>query len=294
MDSPKTNQLVVISGRSGAGKSVALRVLEDLGYYCVDNLPVNLLTPFSDSMKNQLGRVAVSIDIRNLPNDPNQVTTQLNALKQAWDVMVIFVDAQLETLLKRYSETRRIHPLSIGEEKLALAQAIESEEDLLEPIKAQADLVIDSSQSTLYDLSETVRLRVLGRESKELVMVFESFGFKYGVPKDADYVFDVRFLPNPHWEPELRSQTGLDKPVQEYLAGHQEVQDLTQDIQSFVEKWLPQLEKNNRSYLTIAIGCTGGKHRSVYVAQQLAMYFADHKHQVQVRHTTLERPENKL
>jgi UPF0042 nucleotide-binding protein len=294
MGSPATNQLVVISGRSGAGKSVALRVLEDLGYYCVDNLPVNLLTPFSDSMKHQLGRVAVSIDIRNLPNDPNQVTTQLKALKQTWDVMVIFVDAQLETLLKRYSETRRIHPLSIGEEKLALAQAIESEEVLLEPIKAKADLVIDSSQSTLYDLSETVRLRVLGRESKELVMVFESFGYKYGNPKDADYVFDVRFLPNPHWVPELRAHTGLDKPVQDYLAQHQEVNDLKMDIQNFIEKWLPQLEKNNRSYLTVAIGCTGGKHRSVYIAEQLASYFGSHEHQVQVRHTTLERPENKI
>ncbi len=288
------NQLVVISGRSGAGKSVALRVLEDLGYYCVDNLPVNLLGDFSDSIKGNLQRVAVSIDIRNLPNDPTQVTTQIEALKQSWDVMVIFVDAQLETLLKRYSETRRIHPLSIGDEKLALAQAIESEEQLLEPIKAQADLVIDSSQSTLYDLSETVRLRVLGRESKELVMVFESFGYKYGMPKDADYVFDVRFLPNPHWEPDLRSHTGLEQPVIDYLSSHEDVNNLKQHIQHFIETWLPMLEKNNRSYLTVAIGCTGGKHRSVYIAQQLAEYFGSKKHQVQVRHTTLERPENKL
>ncbi|NOH94044.1 RNase adapter RapZ [Vibrio sp. AIC-3] len=283
-------RLIVVSGQSGAGKSVALRVLEDLGYYCVDNLPVNLLNNFVESVRESNQNVAVSIDIRNLPKEPQLVTDTLEQLESATniDVDVLFLDASKQTLLKRYSETRRIHPLSIGQEKLSLEQAIDLEKTLLSPLAEQASIVIDSSDCNLYELSEKVRFKVEGKEKQELIIVFQSFGFKYGLPSDADYVFDVRFLPNPHWEPALRPLTGLDAPIHSFLEEHSEVLELKQQIQGFVEQWLPMLEKNNRSYLTVAIGCTGGKHRSVYLTQKIGEYFEQLGHQVQIRHASLE------
>ena len=284
-------RLIVVSGQSGAGKSVALRVLEDLGYYCVDNLPVNLLSNFVESVREINQNVAVSIDIRNLPKEPQLVTETLEQLEAATDidVNVLFLDASKQTLLKRYSETRRIHPLSIGQEKLSLEQAIDLEKTLLTPLAEQASIVIDSSDCNLYELSEKVRFKVEGKEKQELIIVFQSFGFKYGLPSDADYVFDVRFLPNPHWEPALRPLTGLDAPIHSFLEKHSEVLELKQQIQGFVEQWLPMLEKNNRSYLTVAIGCTGGKHRSVYLTQKIGEYFEQLGHQVQIRHASLEK-----
>lgn len=282
-------RLIVISGQSGAGKSVALRVLEDLGYYCVDNLPVDLLEQFILSVKGSKQNVAVSIDIRNLPQDPSLVENTLQTLKKDNDASVFFLDANKDTLLKRYSETRRIHPLSLGHEKTSLEQAIEKEKQILAPMKEQADLILDSSNQSLHELSEMVRQRVEGRERKDLVMVFQSFGFKYGIPSDADYVFDVRFLPNPHWDPDLRPLTGLDVPVKIFLETHPEVIELQSQIQQFIEYWLPLLEKNNRSYLTVAIGCTGGKHRSVYLTQQIGERFIELGHQVQIRHASLEK-----
>lgn len=282
-------RLIVVSGYSGAGKSVALRVLEDLGYYCVDNLPVDMLEAFVQSVQSSKQNVAVSIDIRNLPAEPHSVEDVLTKLKQGSDVSVLFLDANKDTLLKRYSETRRIHPLTLTLENTSLEQAIAKERRILSPLKENADLVIDSSHQSLHDLSETVRMRIEGRERKDLVMVFQSFGFKYGLPSDADYVFDVRFLPNPHWEPDLRPLTGLDAPIKSFLESHQDVMELKQQIQKFIENWLPLLEKNNRSYLTVAIGCTGGKHRSVYLTQQIGEYFAEMGHQVQIRHASLEK-----
>jgi UPF0042 nucleotide-binding protein len=282
-------RLIVVSGYSGAGKSVALRVLEDLGYYCVDNLPVDMLDTFVQSVQSSKQNVAVSIDIRNLPVEPNLVEDVLTRLKQSSDVSVLFLDANKETLLKRYSETRRIHPLTLSLENTSLEQAIEKERSILSPLKEHSDLVINSSNQSLHELSETVRMRVEGRERKDLVMVFQSFGFKYGLPSDADYVFDVRFLPNPHWEPDLRPLTGLDAPIKSFLESHAEVLELKQQIQKFIENWLPLLEKNNRSYLTVAIGCTGGKHRSVYLTQQIGEHFAQMGHQVQIRHASLEQ-----
>jgi RNase adapter protein RapZ len=282
-------RLIIVSGQSGAGKSVALRVLEDLGYYCVDNLPIDLLDPFVVSVQQSKQNIAVSIDIRNLPKDPTRLHSALDSLKLHNDVSVLFLDATIETLIKRYSETRRIHPLSINDSKLSLAQAVEQERTLLEPLKEQADLILDSTDKSIHDLSEMVRMRIEGRERKNLVMVFESFGFKYGLPTDADYVFDVRFLPNPHWQPDLRPYTGLDAPVKAFLESHSDVVTMKLQIQNFIEYWLPLLEKNNRSYLTVAIGCTGGKHRSVYISQQLAEHFSQLKHQVQIRHTSLEK-----
>ena len=282
-------RLIVVSGHSGAGKSVALRVLEDLGYYCVDNLPVNLLDAFVQSVSESKQNVAVSIDIRNIPKKLKELNTTLEKLKAELDVTVLFLDANKETLLTRYSETRRIHPLSLGSQSLSLDQAIELEQEILMPLKAHADLVLNSSGQSLHDLSETIRMRVQGRDRKDLVMVFESFGFKYGLPSDADYVFDVRFLPNPHWEPALRPLTGLDAPIGAFLEQPQSVLDLKYQIESFIGTWLPLLEKNNRSYLTVAIGCTGGKHRSVYLTQKIGEFFADKGHQVQIRHTSLEK-----
>ncbi len=182
-----------------------------------------------------------------------------------------------------------MHPLSLIGEQCSLEQAVTLEKSILSDYREEADLVLDTTTKSIHDLSETLRSRILGRESKELVMVFESFGFKHGLPTDADYVFDVRFLPNPHWEPSLRPMTGLDKPVADYLAKHAEVIQLKEQIQQFLTTWLPALEKNNRSYLTVAIGCTGGQHRSVYITQQLGEYFKQRGKQVQIRHKTLER-----
>ncbi|UTV28042.1 RNase adapter RapZ [Photobacterium atrarenae] len=278
--------LMVVSGRSGSGKSVALRVLEDLGYYCVDNLPVNLLPQLVSTVDNQQQDIAVSIDVRNMPDDPDEIRETLSKLSDTLDVNVIFLDAEDKELIKRYSETRRLHPLS--RDNMSLEQAIQSESARLSVLKEQADLVIDTTKKSIHDLSETVRARLLGRDARELIMVFESFGFKHGLPSDADYVFDVRFLPNPHWVPELKPLTGLDRGVQEFFAGYPEVNQLIYQIRNFIDTWLPLLEKNNRSYLTVAIGCTGGQHRSVFIAQQLAEHFRDQGHQIQVRHRTLE------
>ncbi|MEZ9666983.1 RNase adapter RapZ [Vibrio breoganii] len=282
-------QLVVVSGNSGGGKSVALRALEDIGYYCVDNLPVTLLSAFVDGLSPQQRKVAVSIDIRNLPTNPSQVAAVLTTLDDAVQVTVLYLEANEETLVKRYSETRRIHPLSLVEDSRSLQQAIVEEKRLLSALKEQADLVIDSSKLSIHELSEMVRKRILGRDGQELVMVFQSFGFKHGLPSDVDYVFDVRFLPNPHWEPELRPLTGLDKPIQDYLFGFEDVVELKGQIQAFIERWLPSLEKNNRSYLTVAIGCTGGKHRSVFLTQQIGEYFLEQGQHVLIRHNELEK-----
>lgn len=282
-------RIIVVSGQSGAGKSVALRVLEDLGYYCVDNLPVDLLDAFIHSVKDSKQNVAVSIDIRNLPRDSEHFQQLLTALKDANDVNVLFLDASQETLLKRYSETRRIHPLTLTYGNISLAQAIEFERSLLAPLREHADLLLDSTDKSIHDLSEMVRMRIEGRERKELVMVFQSFGFKFGLPNDADFVFDVRFLPNPHWQPDLRPFTGLDAPVKSFLESHPDVMEMKRQVQSFIEYWLPSLQTNNRSYLTVAIGCTGGKHRSVYLTQQIGEYFQQLGYQVQIRHTSLEK-----
>ncbi|BDR33253.1 RNase adapter RapZ [Photobacterium damselae] len=279
-------RLMVVSGRSGSGKSVALRVLEDLGYYCVDNLPVNLLTQFIQTIGDEQQDVAVSLDVRNMPSDTQALEMILNDLSNKVDLNILFLDADNKELVKRYSETRRLHPLS--RDNMSLEQAILSESKIMEVIKERADLVVDTTGKSIHDLSETVRSRVLGRESRELILVFESFGFKYGLPTDADYVFDVRFLPNPHWVPELKPQTGLDEGVKTFLASHAEVNQLIYQVRNFIETWLPMLEKNNRSYVTVAIGCTGGQHRSVYIAQQLAEYFQRSGQQIRIRHRTLE------
>ena len=283
-------ELVVVSGRSGAGKTVALRCIEDLGYYCVDNLPVTLLPDLVRVSTGQYERIAVSIDVRNLPADSFSVHEILMQLQQNSDLRVIsiFIDADDGILIKRYSETRRIHPLT----KLAnytLEQAIIYESSLLAPLAVYADIRIDTGNLNGYGLNEIITDRLLGRKSREIVIVFESFGFKNGIPKEIDFVFDARFLPNPHWVPKLRALTGLDQPVIDFLKSKDSVVDYINQIEIFVNTWLPQIERNNRSYLTIGIGCTGGQHRSVFIAQQLSERFKSRNKNVQVRHLTLEK-----
>lgn len=280
-------KLLVVSGRSGSGKSVALRVMEDLGYYCVDNIPVNLLPTLATTVMDRYERVAVSIDVRNLPQNPEDLTDILSYLPQKLELTILYLDAEHNTLIKRFSETRRLHPLS--HQAISLDEAILHERQLLDPIASQADLYIDTTELNVHQLAEQLRERILGKKSGRLVILFESFGFKYGIPKDADFVFDARFLPNPHWEPDLKPLTGLDQQVKDYLASQPVVAKYIWQINSFIETWLPHLERNNRSYLTIAIGCTGGQHRSVYIAESLAESYRSRRDDVQVRHRELAR-----
>lgn len=279
--------LMIVSGRSGSGKSVALRALEDMGFYCVDNLPVVLLPQLVSTLSVSKISAAVSIDVRNMPELPEIFEQAMAKLPETFSPQLLFLDADRNTLIRRYSDTRRLHPLSAR--TLSLESAIDEEYSLLEPLRSRADLLIDTSEMSVHDLAEILRTRLLGKPARELTMVFESFGYKHGIPIDADYVLDVRFLPNPHWEPTLRLMTGLDRPVTAFLARHTEVHNFIYHTRIYLELWLPMLETNNRSYLTVAIGCTGGKHRSVYITEQLVDYFRSRGKNVQSRHRTLEK-----
>lgn len=283
-------KLIIISGRSGSGKSIVLRALEDLGYYCVDNIPVNLLPTLTHTVVDEYDQVAVSIDVRNLPKNPDDLVEILDYLPSSWELTILYLDASDDVLVKRFSETRRLHPLS--KNSISLSDAIQTEKDLLAPITERADLYIDTGELTVHQLAELVRERILGKKSSRLVLVFESFGFKYGIPKDADYVFDARFLPNPHWEPDLKPLTGKDPEVEAFLGAETIVTKFIWQIQNLIATWLPHLERNNRSYVTIAIGCTGGQHRSVYVAECLARSFKVTHPDVQIRHRELARQES--
>tara|TARA_Y100000588_G_scaffold146805_1_gene160676 strand:+ start:752 stop:1597 length:846 start_codon:yes stop_codon:yes gene_type:complete len=275
-------ELIIISGRSGSGKSVALRVLEDLGYYCVDNIPVNLLPSLVRSVSDNYDKIAVSIDVRNLPKEQQEFNDILEYLPGFANPTLFYLDSDDQTLIKRFSETRRLHPLSI--DSLPLDLAIKQEKTLLDVLITRADFMIDTTDLSVHQLAESIREKILGKKDKKLIITFMSFGFKHGIPKEADYVFDARFLPNPHWEPDLKPLTGLDQPVKDYLASHSIVQKFTWQIQTFVQTWLPHLERNNRSYLTIAIGCTGGQHRSVYLAQTIGESLAKSHANVKIRH----------
>lgn len=283
-------KLAIVSGRSGSGKSVALRVLEDMGYYCVDNLPLQMIGSLLDNLRDSTELVAISVDVRNLPNQDKILEEQLAKLPDTTEVISFFLNASDKVLLKRYSETRRLHPLS--KQNISLKDAIEEEGKRLDPISRLMDHYLDTSNLNIYELSDMVREILLGTATKELVINVESFGFKHGMPAEADFVFDVRFLPNPHWETDLRPLTGLDSPVQEFLSRQPLVNKLIWQIENLIETWLPHLERNNRSYLTIAIGCTGGQHRSVYVAEQLAQRFSNGKYRVEAKHRELQRGKN--
>ncbi|WP_118805548.1 RNase adapter RapZ [Haemophilus haemolyticus] len=280
-------EIIIISGRSGAGKSVALRALEDAGYYCVDNIPLDLLPQLTDILSQSQSSVAISLDIRNIPNSSNTLEQTLNTLQKYHQLKIIFLEADRGTLIRRYSDSRRLHPLSLQD--LSLEAAIDEEYRYLEPLIQHANFIIDTTHLSTHTLAEHLREFLRGNSDKELKIVVESFGFKYGIPLDADYVFDVRFLPNPHWDPTLRPMTGLDAPVAEFLNSHTQVNEFIYLTRNYIDTWLPMLEKNNRSYLTIAIGCTGGKHRSVYIAQQLGEYFQAKGKIVQIQHKSLER-----
>ena len=278
-------EIIIISGRSGAGKSVALRALEDAGYYCVDNIPLDLLPQLTDILSQSQSSVAISLDIRNIPNSANTLEQTLNTLQKYHQLKIIFLEADRGTLIRRYSDSRRLHPLSLKD--LSLEAAIDEEYRYLEPLIQHANFIIDTTHLSTHTLAERLREFLRGNSDKELKIVVESFGFKYGIPLDADYVFDVRFLPNPHWDPTLRPMTGLDAPVAEFLNSHTQVNEFIYLTRNYIDTWLPMLEKNNRSYLTIAIGCTGGKHRSVYIAQQLGEYFQAKGKIVQIQHKSL-------
>ena len=284
-------EIIIISGRSGAGKSVALRALEDMGYYCVDNLPLDLLPQLADILAKTQSAVAISLDIRNLPDSTHSLNQILNDIQQQYATKIIFLDSDRSTLIRRYSDSRRLHPLSSKD--LSLEAAIDAEYQQLELLVQHANLIIDTTHISTHTLAERLREFLRGNTDKELKIIVESFGFKYGIPLDADYVFDVRFLPNPHWDPALRPMTGLDAPVADFLNSHMEVNEFIYLTRNYIETWLPMLEKNNRSYLTIAIGCTGGKHRSVYIAQQIGEYFQAKGKNVQIQHKSLERQKSK-
>ena len=280
-------KLIVISGRSGSGKSTCLHVLEDIGYYCVDNLPASMLGTLTESVSNDLHpefqEVAVSIDARNISEDLEKFPHIFENLdSNKIERQIIFLDADENTLLKRFSETRRRHPLT--SENLGLLEAIRKEKFLLEPIISLSNLTIDTSSLSLHQLRDIVKNRVTSKAGTGLSVQFQSFGFKHGVPVDADMVFDVRCLPNPYWVVQLRSLNGLDKEVADYLDSQHEVQDMYTDIKDFLTRWLPKFEANNRSYITIAIGCTGGQHRSVYLCEKLKLEFNTTSYNVQVRH----------
>lgn len=280
-------ELIIISGRSGAGKSVALRALEDIGYYCIDNLPLGFIPQLLEDLPKQKQPTAISLDIRNLPPTQPELEQVLQKLPESYQTKIIFLDCDSSHLIQRYSDTRRLHPLS--GQGLALEMAIEQEQQKLLPLLQHANYVIDTSTLSTHQLAEKLRELVLGSSEKELKIVIKSFGFKYGIPQDADYVFDVRFLPNPHWEPKLRPLTGLDQPIIDFLQQHTVVHQFIYSTRNYIETWLPLLEQNNRSYLTIAIGCTGGKHRSVYIAEQLANYFEIKGKNVKIQHHSLKK-----
>lgn len=279
-------ELVLITGMSGSGKSVALRALEDAGYFCVDNLPPELLLSFVDLERRNAGRrVAIAMDVRSATSLPQVPAHLRDLMERGIAVRPLFLDATTDTLVRRFSETRRRHPLSAAMQESAdqhrvLVEAIELERELLADLREHAH-VIDTSMLPNAQLQDYVK-SLLSAPHAQLTLVFESFAFKRGIPVDADYIFDVRMLPNPHYVPELKPLTGRDEPVAAYLRAHQEVDDMYQDIAGFLEHWLEPLAKNHRSYVTVGIGCTGGQHRSVYLVEKLAEEFGE-------RWTTLKR-----
>jgi UPF0042 nucleotide-binding protein len=275
---------------SGAGKSVALDMLEDLDYYCIDNIPLTLLRNFTaDVLREEdhnFERLAVGIDARARAGGIQRFPERIASLREAGiDIQVWFFDADTETILRRYSETRRKHPLT--DARTPLREGIEKERRLLSPIKGMADLVLDTSHTNIHQLREMIRSRMQGSEPGSLSILFQSFGYKNGVPEGIDFVFDTRCLPNPHWELELRPLSGHDRPVREYLEKKPEVRQMLNDVRDFLEKWLPRFQAENRAYVTVALGCTGGRHRSVYLVEQLAEHFRRKYPNVIVRHSEL-------
>ena len=287
--------LVIVSGLSGSGKSVALQSLEDIGYYCIDNLPAILLLEFSRQLPTRIGAAsldqwpgaAVSIDSRNKSflADLDDNLGQLE--EQGVHYRILFLEAEEQKLVRRYSETRRKHPMT--DSRTSLLEGIRRETELLRPLQDRAEKIIDTTDTTPHELRGLVRDFAGSGAASGILLLLESFGFKHGVPREADFVFDVRCLPNPYWDESLRSSTGLDQPVREFLAGHAPVQDMIDDIFGFLARWVPGFTAENRSYITVAVGCTGGQHRSVYICERLGELFDDTDINVQVRHRELSK-----
>jgi UPF0042 nucleotide-binding protein len=283
-------RLVVVSGLSGSGKSVALNMLEDLGWYCIDNIPAGLVQALvAHSLRSEepvYRRLAVGLDARNRPDDLASIPALVADLRRSGlRCEVLYLHAEDEVILRRYGETRRRHPLAAA--GVSLADAIAEERRLLHPLIDSADLVIDTSRMSVHELRDMVAKRVEPRAPGRLSILFESFGFKHGTPGDADFVFDARTLPNPYWEPALQPLTGRDAKVIEFLEASPKVGRLFDDLVRFIEGRLPEYEAANRGYLTIAIGCTGGQHRSVYLVERLAQHFRGKYPQLLVRHNAL-------
>ena len=286
-------QLVLVSGLSGSGKSVALAMLEDLDWYCLDNIPVRLLPVVLDELTHasdaKFQKLAIGLDARPRDEDLPRIETLVPEIRgRGIDCRLLYLHASDEALMQRYLETRRRHPQSMTSAGgRSLEDAIRYERRLLAPLAESADLVIDTSDSSVHELREVVRDRVARHPTQRVSLQIESFGFRHGVPADADFVFDARFLPNPYWEKSLRPLNGLDDPIREYLRGFPEVQAYVDDLAGLLESWLPRIEAANRSYLTVAVGCTGGRHRSVYIAEKLAARFRERYPDLVVRHTGL-------
>ena len=283
-------RLIIVSGISGSGKSVALHVLEDLDYYCIDNLPAALLKSLLDEVTNpeeqRATRVAVGVDARNRLNDLETLPSLIAELNNAGvQTDLLFLQASDDILLKRYSETRRRHPLA--DKGTELRDAIANERELLGQVINSADLIIDTSRTSIYDLADAIRERVDRREINMLSVLIESFGYKHGIPSDADFVFDLRCLPNPYWNAELRSLTGRTAEVGEFLDAQPEFVQMYEDILAFLQRWIPKYVRFDRSYLTVALGCTGGQHRSVYMTEKLAQALQQTHEPVQTRHNEI-------
>ncbi|NCT67527.1 MAG: RNase adapter RapZ [Rhodanobacteraceae bacterium] len=290
-DGPATpaDALIIVSGLSGSGKTVALRTLEDIGYYCVDNLPASLMPAFVQAISQGSGvrhRLAVGVDVRNPAENLNrlpQILAELARLEIGY--RLVFLDTRDDVLIKRYSETRRRHPLS--GDGLGLAEAIAEERRLLKPMLAIADRVIDTSALNVHQLRRLV-ITEMGLTAGAMTLMFESFAYRRGVPTDADFVFDARCLPNPHWDAQLRPLSGKDAPVRAWLEARPEVAQFDADLRTLLGTWLPRFESDGRSYVTICLGCTGGRHRSVYLAERLAEHFRERYTRVLTYHREME------
>jgi len=283
-------KLVIISGLSGSGKSIALDTLEDCGYYCIDNLPIALLHDFVDHVmledRDTYQKTAIGIDARNQTENLADFPKNLQFIRdKGIECEVVYMQAEENIILKRYSETRRRHPLTTANRPLR--EALEIEQEVLRPFAVHADITVDTSYTHYHQLRDLLKNRLGEKGKSSLSILFQSFGFKYGIPLDADFVFDARSLPNPYWVAELRGHNGKDQPVIDFLQRESIVQEFLQDISQFIERWAPRFESDNRSYLTIAIGCTGGQHRSVFLVEALGRYFRNKIPNVIVRHREL-------
>lgn len=294
LSSDNQQDVIIVSGMSGGGKSTALNALEDLGYYCIDNLPGALLPNFGPQIPanpDLYRKVALGVDARSRESDHRVVIDWMKSLREGgFNCRLLFITAKKPVLIKRFSETRRRHPLT-GSDKV-LPDAIDSEKQLLESLRRHSDQVIDSSNTNIHQLRRQV-WNFVDRRTSDMTIVLQSFAFKAGVPQDADFMFDARILPNPHWNEELRNSTGKDSNVTDWLGKEPQVQRMTRDIQKFMSSWLPSFQDSQRSYVTIGIGCTGGQHRSVYLVEKLAQLLGEKHENVLVHHREMSNWKKK-